>query len=247
MKGIILAGGTGSRLYPLTKGTNKHLLPIGSFPMIHYPIASLTNAGVSDIMIITGTSHMGDTIELLGSGGDYNCELTFKVQDKPDGIAGALRLCKNFVGDDKCIVILADNIFDADLSDPVDKFKNGTRSCELFFVEVPDPQRYGVGVFADEWGAWSEGSKLVAVEEKPEHPKSNLACVGIYMYTSEVFEAIESIQQSARGEYEISSVNNYFIDKGMCGYSVLDGRWADAGTIEAYHKTNRLIYESEND
>lgn len=239
MKGIILAGGTGSRLYPLTKVTNKHLLPIGSFPMIHHPITSLTKAGVTDIVVITGTSHMGNTIELLGSGKDYNCEITFKVQDEADGIAGALRLCRNFVGDDKCVVILADNIFDADLSDSVDKFKNGTRLCELFFVEVPDPQRYGVGVF--------EGGRLVEVEEKPEHPKSNLACIGVYMYGHEVFEAIESIEKSARGEYEISSVNNYFIDRDSCGYSILDGNWADAGTIEAYHKTNRLMYGAENE
>ena len=133
---------------------------------------------------------------------------------------------------------MADNIFDADLSGPVDKFNNGAESCELFFVEVPDPERYGVGVFKEE--------RLVEVEEKPEHPQSNLACIGIYMYTSEVFEAIESIEQSARGEYEISSVNNYFIHRGTCGYSILDGNWADAGTIEAYHKTNRLMYEAEN-
>ncbi len=241
MKGIILAGGTGSRLYPLTKVTNKHLLPIGSFPMIHYPITSLTKAGVTDIMVITGTSHMGNTIELLGSGKDYGCDLTFKVQDKPDGIAGALKLCKNFVGQDKCIVILADNIFDADLSEAVNRFKGDDDSnmCELFFVEVPDPERYGVGAFKE--------GRLLEVEEKPKSPKSNLACIGIYMYTNEVFDAIESIKKSGRGEYEISSVNNYFIDRGVCGHSVLGGRWADAGTIEAYHKTNRLMYESEPD
>ena len=239
MKGIILAGGTGSRLHPLTKVTNKHLLPIGSFPMIHHPITSLTKAGVTDIMVITGTSHMGDMIELLGSGNDYNCEFTFKVQDMPDGIAGALNLCKNFVGDDKCIVILGDNIFDANLTDPINEFNSGTNLCQLFFVEVPDPERCGVGVF--------EEGQLVEVEEKPKHPKSNLACIGVYMYTSEVFKAIESIQKSERGEYEISSVNNYFINKNSCGHSVLDERWTDAGTIGSYHETNRLIYESEKE
>lgn len=239
MKGIILAGGTGSRLYPLTKVTNKHLLPVGSFPMIHYPISSLVDAGVTDIMIITGTTHMGDTIALLGSGMDNNCDLTFKVQEQPDGIAGALRLCKNFVGEDKCIVILGDNIFDDNIASNVSEFENGTNQCELFFVLVADAERYGVGVF--------EEGRLVEIEEKPEHPKSNLACVGIYMYTNEVFNAIESIEQSGRGEYEISSVNNYFIDKGACGHSILEGKWIDAGTMESYQQANRLMYEAEDE
>jgi glucose-1-phosphate thymidylyltransferase len=232
MKGIILAGGTGSRLHPLTKATNKHLLPIGSFPMIHYPITSLTNAGIRDIMVITGTEHMGDMVTFLGSGKEYDCEFTFRVQDQPDGIAGALKLCENFVGHDSCVTILGDNIFKYDLSSDLKDFKNG---CKLFFIEVEDPERYGVGVF--------EEGELVAVEEKPKKPKSNLACVGIYVYDNSVFKVINNTKKSLRGEYEISSVNNAYIEKGIADFSILDGGWVDAGTMDAYHRTNRIIYD----
>ena len=232
MKGIILAGGTGSRLHPLTKATNKHLLPIGSFPMIHYPITSLTNAGIRDIMVITGTEHMGDMVTFLGSGKEYDCEFTFRVQDQPDGIAGALKLCENFVGHDSCVTILGDNIFKYDLSSDLKDFKNG---CKLFFIEVEDPERYGVGVF--------EEGELVGVEEKPKKPKSNLACVGIYVYDNSVFKVINNTKKSLRGEYEISSVNNSYIEKGVADFSILDGGWVDAGTMDAYHRTNRIKYD----
>ena len=235
MKGIILAGGTGSRLYPLTKVTNKHLLPIGSFPMIHYPILSMTNAGIRDIMIISGTGHVGDMIALLGSGSEYECEFTFKVQDKPDGIAGALRLCKNFVGDDNCLVVLGDNIFERDLSDEIKTFDS---DAKLFFKKVEDPERYGVGTF-------TKDDRLVEIEEKPKKPKSNFGCIGIYMYSNKVFEAINNIKKSPRGEYEISSVNTYMLNNFKCDYTILDDFWKDAGTMEAYHYTNGLIYEKE--
>jgi len=160
MKGIILAGGTGSRLYPLTKVTNKHLLPIGSFPMIHYPITSLTKAGITDIMVVTGTGHMGDMITMLGSGREYECEFTFKVQDQPDGIAGALKLCKNFVGQDNCTVILGDNIFERDLTKDVQNFD---ADAKLFFIEVTNSRRFGIGVFTRD--------ALDKIEEKPKKPK----------------------------------------------------------------------------
>ena len=235
MKGIILAGGTGSRLYPLTKVTNKHLLPIGSFPMIHYPIISMTNAGITDIMIISGTGHVGDMIALLGSGSEYECEFTFKVQDKPDGIAGALRLCKNFVGDDNCLVILGDNVFERDLSNDIETFNC---DAKFFFKEVEDPERYGVGTF-------TKDNKLIEIEEKPKKPKSNLGCVGIYMYGNKVFDAIKNIKKSPRGEYEISSVNTYMLNNHKCDYVVLNDFWKDAGTMEAYHYTNGLIYDKE--
>ena len=233
-KGIILAGGSGTRLYPLTKVTNKHLLPIGSFPMIHYPITSLRNAGVTDIMVITGTEHMGDMITLLGSGKEYDCNFTFKVQDEPDGIAGALRLCEDFVGKDNCVVVLGDNIFSRDLTKDVKTFKG---DCKLFFIEVSDPGRFGVGVFNKDI--------LTKIEEKPKNPKSKLACVGIYMYSNKVFNAIKTIKKSRRGEYEITSVNNYLIKNGSSDYSVLKDSWVDAGTMDSYHRTNRIVYENE--
>ena len=235
MKGIILAGGTGSRLYPLTKVTNKHLLPIGSFPMIHYPILSMTNAGIRDIMIISGTGHVGDMIALLGSGSEYECEFTFKVQDKPDGIAGALKLCKNFVGNENCLVLLGDNIFERDLSNDIKTFNS---DAKLFFKKVEDPERYGVGTF-------TEDGRLVEIEEKPKNPKRNFGCVGIYIYNNKVFEAINNIKKSPRGEYEISSVNTYMLNNFKCDYTILDDFWEDSGTMKAYHYTNGLIYEKE--
>ena len=238
MKGIILGGGTGSRLYPLTKVTNKHLLPIGSHPMIHYPIYSLVNSGVTDIMVVTGTEHMGDMITLLGSGKDYDCNFTYKVQDEPDGIAGALKLCEDFVGDDNCTVILGDNIFDENLTPHIKSFEKSKFKAKLFFTEVHDPERYGVGVFNKEGG-------LVRVQEKPKKPKSNKACVGIYMYSNEVFKSISKMGKSRRGEYEISTVNNSFCKTGEADYTTLTERWVDAGTLEAYHNTNRVLYDAE--
>lgn len=235
MKGIILAGGIGSRLYPLTKVTNKHLLPIGSFPMIHYPIISMTNAGIKDIMIISGTGHVGDMIDFLGSGNEYDCNFTFKVQDKPDGIAGALKLCKHFVGGDNCLVILGDNIFDRDLSKDVKEFNY---DAKLFFKKVSDPERFGVAVLNKE-------NKLIKIEEKPKKPKSDLACMGIYMYNSRVFDCLNKIKKSPRGEYEITTLNNYILRKYITEYTTLDGFCVDAGTMESYHATSRLMYEQE--
>lgn len=235
MKGIILAGGLGSRLYPLTKVTNKHLLPIGSFPMIHYPIISMTNAGIKDIMIISGTGHVGDMIDFLGSGSEYDCDFTFKVQDKPDGIAGALKLCKNFVAKDNCLVILGDNIFDKDLHKDV---KNFNSDVQLFFKEVEDPERFGVAVLDKE-------KNIIKIEEKPKKPKTNLACMGVYMYSSKVFDCISRIRKSPRGEYEITTVNNYMIKNYTSTYCIIDNFCVDAGTMESYHNTSRLMYEQE--
>ena len=233
MKGIILAGGTGSRLSPLTKVTNKHLLPIGSKPMILHTVEKLVNAGVTDIMVITSTEHMGDMITLLGSGRDYMCEFTYRVQDQPDGIAGALRLCENFVGNDNCIVVLGDNIFSFDLNPSLLEYKKG---CRLFIKEVKDPERYGVAVF--------ENNNIIKIEEKPSNPKSKFAITGIYVYDSSVFQVIENLNPSARGEYEITDVNNFYIENNDVTYSVLDGWWTDAGTHQSYRKANLLIEEN---
>jgi len=234
IKGIILAGGMGTRLYPLTKVTNKHLLPVGDVPMIYHPISRLVEAGIKDIMIVTGVEHCGDMMSLLGSGADHNCNFTYKVQDQPDGIAGALRLCRAFVGENSCVVLLGDNIFKEDLGPHVDSFLQSEDNCKVFFKHVVDPKRYGVGVF--------EEDRIIKIEEKPQKPKSNLACVGIYFYTNQVFDTIEHIKKSDRGEYEITSINNKFIDEGTCTYSILEERWADAGTLSSYHSTNTLIY-----
>ena len=235
MKGVILAGGMGTRLYPLTKVTNKHLLPIGSFPMVHYPIISMTNAGVDNIMVISGTGHVGNMIDFLGSGKDYEANFTFKVQDKPDGIAGALRLCEDFVGKDDCLVILGDNIFDRDLSKDVKEFNTDVK---LFFKRVEDPERFGIGVF-------SKDGRLTKIEEKPKKPKSDLACMGVYMYSSKVFEAIKKIKKSPMGEYEITTVNNYLLRKFTSDYTTIENFCVDAGTMESYHFTSRLMYEQE--
>ena len=235
IKGIILAGGTGTRLQPLTMVTNKHLLPIGDEPMIHYPIKKLVEAGVKNIMIVTGADHSGAMMALLGSGKKYGCTFTYKVQDEPDGIAGALSLCQDFVGNSNCVVILGDNIFKDNLKEHVDRFLKNQKGCSLFFKKVHNPKRYGVGVF--------NKNHLIAVEEKPLNPKTNLACVGIYLYSNEVFEIISDINPSDRGEYEISSVNNVFIDRGDCDYCILEDLWVDAGTMNSYHKTNWIMHK----
>lgn len=232
-----MAGGQGTRLYPLTKVTNKHLLPIAGEPMIYYPLRKLTEAGITEIMIVTGVDHATGITSLLGSGKEHNCALTYKVQDEPDGIAGALRLCKNFVGDSACVVLLGDNIFKDNLTDEVASFATSEEDCRLFFKRVMDPRRYGVGTF--------EGDKLVELNEKPEKPESNLACVGIYFYSTKVFDAIAQIEPSSRGEYEITSVNNLFIAAGSCGHAVLDDVWSDAGTMDSYHTTNWLMYKEK--
>lgn len=238
IKGIILAGGMGTRLLPLTKVTNKHLLPVGDVPMIYHPIERLVEAGVNDIMIVTGVEHCGEMMSLLGSGASHGCNFTYKVQDRPDGIAGALKLCENFVGDDHCVVLLGDNIFKENLSSHIQNFINSDSECKLFFKHVDDPRRYGVGEF--------EGDKVIGIDEKPENPKSNLACVGIYFYSSAVFEVLENAPMSDRGEYEITAINNVFVRRRTCSYSILEERWADAGTMNSYHATNALVYLENN-
>ena len=234
IKGIILAGGMGTRLYPLTKVTNKHLLPVGGEPMIHHTIRNLSESGIKDIMIVTGVEHCGSIMTLLGSGKEYGCSFTYKVQDQPDGIAGALKLCKGFIGESSCVVLLGDNIFKENLAPYIDSFFKNDEDCKLFFKRVLDPRRYGVGVF--------EKDKLIAIEEKPEKPKTNMACVGIYFYKNKVFDIIEEIKPSSRGEYEISAVNNMFLKNYLCGHVILKDRWADAGTMDSYHATNTLVY-----
>ncbi|SMO51302.1 sugar phosphate nucleotidyltransferase [Fodinibius sediminis] len=235
MKGIILAGGTGSRLYPLTKVTNKHLLPVGEQPMIYHPIRKLTEVGIREILIVTGTDHMGDVVNLLGSGKDFDCRFTYKVQDEAGGIAQALGLAENFVGDDTMTVILGDNIFQSSLQQAVDHYPG--KGAQILLKEVDDPQRFGV--------ARVEGNKIIGIEEKPEHPKSNLAVTGIYMYDARVFDYIRTLEPSDRGELEITDVNNHYIAAGQMHFSVMEGWWTDAGTQKSYKRANELVDRQE--
>ena len=232
MKGIVLAGGTGSRLFPLTKVTNKHLLPIGTKPMIYYPIEKLIGAGIEEILIVTGTEHMGDVVGLLGSGVEFNCRFTYKVQDQAGGIAQALGLAENFCGNDPMTVILGDNIFESSLREGVESW-NGV-GAKIFIKEVHDPQRYGV--------AEIDGDRIVGIEEKPKNPKSNYCVTGIYMYDAGVFEVIKTLKPSGRGELEITDVNNHYIAQGKMGFSMLDGWWTDAGTPDSYRLANELAF-----
>jgi len=232
MKGIILAGGTGSRLRPLTRVTNKHLLPMGRYPMIFYPIYRLKQAGIREILIVTGREHMGDVIELLGSGRDYSVEFTYKVQDEAGGIAEALGLARNFVGNDRCVVILGDNIFEDDITLYIKDFELQSEGAKILIKEVPDPERFGVPELKD--------GKIISIEEKPKNPKSKYAVTGIYMYDSEVFEIIKTLKPSARGELEITDVNNTYLKNGLLTYDILKGWWTDAGTPESLLRANEL-------
>ncbi len=236
MKGIVLAGGTGSRLYPLTKVTNKHLLPVGTRPMISYPIEKLTGAGIQEILIVTGTEHMGDVVSLLGSGKDFGCRFTYKVQDEAGGIAQALGLAENFVGGDTMTVILGDNVFEDDLDDAVADYPG--EGASIMLKEVEDPTRYGV--------AELDGNKIVGIEEKPANPKSNLCVTGVYMYDAQVFDYIRTLKPSGRGELEITDVNNHYIREGKMQFSVMQGWWTDAGTFESLRKANELMHLKED-
>lgn len=233
MKGIILAGGTGSRLYPLTAVTNKHLLPVGGYPMIFYPIARLRQAGVTDILVVTGRDHMGDVMELLGSGHGFGVDFTYKVQDQPGGIAEALGLARGFCAGHRCCVVLGDNIVEEDLTASVQAFERQEKGAHLLLKEVEDPERFGVAELA------SDG-RILGVEEKPLHPRSSFAVTGIYMYDNAVFDIIATLCPSRRGELEITDVNNAYIAAGTMTYSILEGWWSDAGTFPSLQRAGEL-------
>ncbi len=232
MKAIILAGGTGSRLYPLTKVTNKHLLPVGKYPMIFHAVHKLKKAGLTDILIVTGKEHMGDVVSLLGSGSEIGVSFTYKVQDEAGGIAQALGLAEQFVGADQMVVILGDNVFADDITQYVEHFRNQPSGAKILIQKVPDPTRFGVPEL--------EGERIVSIEEKPEEPKSSYAVTGIYMFDQYVFEIIRSLKPSARGELEITDVNNAYIERGELTFDVLRGWWTDAGTHASLARANEL-------
>jgi glucose-1-phosphate thymidylyltransferase len=233
MKGIVLAGGTGSRLYPLTKVTNKHLLPVGREPMIFHPVRKLTEAGIDEILIVTGVEHMGDVVTLLGSGKDFGCRFTYKVQDEAGGIAQALGLAENFVGRDLMCVVLGDNVFLDPLRPFVEAFRKQRRGARLLLKQVPDPERFGC--------AEVDGTRVVRIVEKPKEAKSDLAVVGVYFYEPEVFDVIRTLQPSARGELEITDVNNHYVRAGSLQCDRLSGWWTDAGTFDSLRAANELI------
>ena len=233
MKGVILAGGTGSRLFPLTKVTNKHLLPVGHEPMIFHPVKKLVEAGITEILIVTGVEHMGDVVTLLGSGKEFGCRFTYKVQDEAGGIAQALGLAENFTGQDPIAVILGDNIFEDSLKPFVEKFAAQGTGARLLLKKVHDPQRYGV--------AEVSGGKVTHIVEKPKEPKSDLAVVGVYFYDAGVFEAVRALKPSKRGELEITDVNNHYLRAGTLQCDELSGWWTDAGTFESLRAANELV------
>jgi glucose-1-phosphate thymidylyltransferase len=232
MKGIILAGGTGSRLYPLTKVTNKHLLPVGKYPMIFHSVFKLKEAGIQNILVVTGKDHMGDVVNLLGSGREMGVTFTYKVQDEAGGIAQALDLAEHFVGSDQMVVILGDNVFSDSIATYVNNFKQQQLGARILIQKVHDPKRYGV--------AELEGEKILSIEEKPQNPKSNYAVTGIYMFDSSVFDIVKTLKPSGRGELEITDVNNAYIERNQLTYDILQGWWTDAGTHESLTKANEL-------
>ena len=238
MKGVILAGGKGLRLYPLTKVTNKHLLPVGKEPMILNPVRKLLEAGVKDILIVTSTDHMGSIVNLLGSGAEYGCNFTYKVQEGANGIAHALSLAEDFVNKDKFVVILGDNITTSSLKSYVEKFEKQEKGALVLLKKVEDPSRYGVAAIDEQ--------HVIEIEEKPLHPKSNYAVIGYYMYNSQVFDIIRNLKPSARGEFEITDVNNEYVKRGELQCEVLDGDWTDAGTFESLHYASKMLLNQDS-
>lgn len=227
VKGVLLAGGVGSRLHPITKMINKHLLPVGRKPMIYYAIEKLVEAEIRNIMVVTGREHMGGVLELLGSGSEFGCDFTFRVQDQAGGIAQALYLAKDFANQDPLCVILGDNIFQDSLRDEIALFQKQSFGARVLLKEVEDPQRFGV--------AELEGSHILSIEEKPIKPKSLYAVTGIYFYDSQVFNIIKTLKPSSRMELEVTDINNAYIKNNSLTYGILKGWWSDAGTFESLH------------
>ncbi len=228
MKGVILAGGRGTRLHPLTAITNKHLLPVYNKPMILYPINTLKTAGVQEIMIVCGKEHAGHFMNFLGSGADHGVKLSYSLEHNASGIATALSLAEDFAKDDSVAVILGDNIFEDNFSKEVGAFSNRD-GAKVFLKQVDDPHRFGVAEIQDD--------KIISIEEKPRNPKSNYATVGFYLYNNDIFEKIKTLKPSARGEFEITDIHNMYIAENKLSYGMVNGYWSDAGTFESLFKT----------
>lgn len=237
MKGVVLAGGLGTRLSPLTKITNKHLLPVYTKPMVYYPIECLVNAGIREVLLVTGGNDAGDFLKLLGNGKRFGLkELHYTYQEGEGGIADALNLARDFADGEKLIVILGDNIIEKDIKSGVANFFTQPRGGRIYLKKVDDPQRFGVPVFDDD-------KRIIRIEEKPKQPASDYAVIGIYMYDEQVFEWIDGLEPSARGELEITDVNNRYIEQGTLEYEILDGWWTDAGTFDSLLRASNLVAE----
>lgn len=235
MKGIILAGGSGTRLRPLTRVTSKQLLPIYNKPMIYFPIETLLKAGIKDILIIVAPDHAGDFLKLLGSGKEFGCKFTYEIQDKPEGLAQAFLIGENFIGNDDVTLILGDNLFEDDFADAITTFKSGGR---VFAKEVSDPERFGVVAF-------DENKTATSIEEKPETPKSSYAVTGLYIYDNTVIEKTRSLAPSSRGELEITDLNNLYLEEGSLDVAFVEGRWFDTGTFESLHEAITFTRDRE--
>jgi glucose-1-phosphate thymidylyltransferase len=239
MKGVVLAGGTGSRLYPLTKVTNKHLLPIYNKPMIYYPIQTLVDAGIRDILVVTGGKNAGDFLRLLANGKEFGLvHIDYTYQEGEGGIADALALAQHFADNDRICVCLGDNIIEGSIRQAVEDFQKQERGAKILLKEVTDAERFGV--------AELEGGRIVNIEEKPAHPKSKYAVTGLYMYDPTVFDKIRTLVPSHRGELEITDVNNAYIREGDMTFAFLDGWWTDAGTFDSLLRAANLVSESAN-
>ena len=237
MKGVVLAGGLGSRLRPLTAVTNKHLLPVFNQPMIYYPIQTLVNAGITDIMIVTGGNSAGDFLKLLGNGKAFGLKhLNYTYQEGEGGIAAALSLVEHFAGDDAICVVLGDNIIEGNIRAAADSYREQRSGAKILLKRVSDPQRFGVPEL--------DGKHVLRIEEKPAQPKSDYAVIGIYMYDARVFEIIRALKPSGRGELEITDVNNAYIERGEMTWDELAGWWSDAGTFESLLYASNLVAET---
>ena len=238
IKGVVLAGGLGTRLYPLTCVTNKHLLPVYDRPMVFYPIQTLVNAGIRDILIVTGGSSAGDFLRLLGNGKEFGLKhLNYTYQEGEGGIAAALALAEHFADRNKICVILGDNVIERNIIRPVERFLRQEKGAKILLKRVPDPQRFGV--------AEVKGGKVAHIEEKPERPRSPYAVTGIYLYDAQVFDIIRTLTPSARGELEITDVNNRYLEQGQLTYEILKGWWTDAGTFASLHRAGNLVARTE--
>ncbi|MBL7053261.1 MAG: NTP transferase domain-containing protein [Candidatus Portnoybacteria bacterium] len=234
MKGIILAGGSATRLRPLTKVTNKHLLPVYDRPMIYYPINTLIKAGIKDIMIVSGKGHAGHFLELLRSGKEFGARFSYAVQENPGGIAQALSLCEDFADNDKVVVILGDNILENSIFNAVKDFKDQKKGAKIILKEVDNPRSFGVAEL-------SKG-KIIKIIEKPKNPKSNLAVIGVYMYDKQVWKIVKTLKPSARGELEITDVNNFYVKQKTMTFDILKGWWGDGGeSFDSLLKVNNLV------